>query len=426
MLRGLLSDWKQPLSYILTSGPIKAVNLEDAVKEILENLIDIGFDVRAVVCDQEDKEGIKTALKLTLRHIYVTPWSKMKVKLATQVFSHSVYASLMTAIDINEMSSDGKGTANFVKFMNDLFDNLNSRAPYDRNPQCRPLSEKNPDIEKNLLEAMTLLNNLKVRNNGKKNPPCIDGFILSIQSILSLWYDLRDEGINFLLTSRLNQDPLENLFAVLRQRSGNNLNPTAQQLRQNMQTVVNMKLLSPPLSANCERDSDTSLLSSEDFSNTEIDDVSKATITSFINVQDNHEDDEPLKDLNEKSLEVIDDYDSEAEPDSEDDEISTENNGFSLACSGRSTHPSWKVDEMCLTRRESPGVQRGTLSAALVPENMLRTSERPAGSAPLSLVTVSLYAKPSCRELPSSIARTISKVARASPSVRGQTTKTKL
>ncbi|KAF4526812.1 hypothetical protein B566_EDAN015138 [Ephemera danica] len=52
LLRGLLSDWKQPLSYVLTNGPIKARDLEDLLKQILDKLISIGFDVRAVVCDQ--------------------------------------------------------------------------------------------------------------------------------------------------------------------------------------------------------------------------------------------------------------------------------------------------------------------------------------------------------------------------------------
>ncbi|KAF4526811.1 hypothetical protein B566_EDAN015137 [Ephemera danica] len=245
----------------------------------------------------------------------------MKVKLATQVFSHSVHAALMSAIDIEEMKDDATATALFIKFMNDLFDNLNSRTLFDCNPQRRALSRANKHVEDNLKNAVNIFESLEVCNNGRKNPPCIDGFVLSIKSILSLWADLEEEeDVSFLLTSRLNQDPLENLFAVLRQRSGNNNNPTAMQLRQNLQTVINMKLIVPPLSANCERDADSSLLSAEDISQNSEEETNNNTENLPISCSmDDVIPEETIDGLKEKSLEnVTDYYDSEAEPEEED------------------------------------------------------------------------------------------------------------
>jgi len=42
-----------------------------------------------------------------------------------------------------------------------------------------------------------------------------------------LWEDLRQEGFDCLPTRRLNQDPLENLFSVIRYNEGHHIDPTA-------------------------------------------------------------------------------------------------------------------------------------------------------------------------------------------------------
>ena len=61
--------------------------------------------------------------KLSLDHIVLTPYSKMKVKLATQVLSRSV------AIALEESDNEEVlGTAQFCRMMNDLFDCTNVRS----------------------------------------------------------------------------------------------------------------------------------------------------------------------------------------------------------------------------------------------------------------------------------------------------------
>jgi hypothetical protein len=61
--------------------------------------------------------------KLTLDHITLTSYSKMKVRLATQVLSWSV------AIALEESgNSDVLGTAQFCRMMNDFFDCTNVRS----------------------------------------------------------------------------------------------------------------------------------------------------------------------------------------------------------------------------------------------------------------------------------------------------------
>lgn len=268
----------------------------------------------------EQDSGLKAALKLTLRHIFITPWSKMSVRLAAQVFSHSVAAALRTAIEVGDISADARKTADFIGHMNRLFDNLNSRIANDRNPYRCALSDKNPQVEKSLRDSLCWLETLQVCNPKEKNIPCIDGMIISIKSTLSLWKDLKEEGTLFLLTSRLNQDPLENLFAILRQRSGNNNNPTAQQFRYSLQSVINIKLLVPPATANCERDSDCSLLSREEIADKAADDLIEGKKPQCFDPAPVPE--EPLAELEQNSIDKVPEAeDSETEPsDNEDDE----------------------------------------------------------------------------------------------------------
>ena len=56
------------------------------------------------------------------------------------------------------------------------------------------------------------------------------GIIVSINAVLALWADLKQEGFQFLLTHRLNQDCLENLFSSVRALGGGDTNPNPVQL----------------------------------------------------------------------------------------------------------------------------------------------------------------------------------------------------
>ena len=75
-----------------------------------------------------------------------------------------------------------------------------------------------------------------------------------------LWEYIRKEDSLYLITCRLNQDPLENLFAILRNRSGHNSNPSAMEFRRNLQYAMTANLMKPPTGTNCEIDDTNSLL----------------------------------------------------------------------------------------------------------------------------------------------------------------------
>lgn len=60
----------------------------------------------------------------------------------------------------------------------------------------------------------------------------------------------------FLLTNRLNLDPLENMFSIMRQKNGYTRNPTARILRSCFASICTFSLMKVSEKCNCETDSD--------------------------------------------------------------------------------------------------------------------------------------------------------------------------
>ena len=97
---------------------------------------------------------------------------------------------------------------------------------------------------------------------------CLSGWRLTLRAMLGLMQDLQSiKDFKFLLTSRLNQDCLENLFAQIRQKGGNRNNPDPNQFRYTLRQIQCKFLMSPSTSANCIPDPDSILLTF-DFKNT--------------------------------------------------------------------------------------------------------------------------------------------------------------
>jgi len=162
----------------------------------------------------------KALLKITYSHINPGPFQKMKCKLALQLFSNTLTAVIKTCVTTGQIkSTTGAYTANFLKPMNDLFDCLNSKCLYSANPRMCALSEERPSQLQFLNEAKRLHENIKLVNPNTKygyRLPCFDGLVWSNNSITMLYLQQKNLQFTYLLTSRLNQDYVENTFALFR------------------------------------------------------------------------------------------------------------------------------------------------------------------------------------------------------------------
>jgi hypothetical protein len=225
------------------------------------NFVDFKDIIETYKIDQKSVSA-KSLPKITEVHLNPDSFQKMNCSLATQIFSKSVAAAIRTAVGTGELLSDtALHTADFVEFVNDLFDALNSRELYCSNPQACAISSERPLIQQTLENALEPLEKMtKEMSPGKHTrPDCFDGMIQTIRAVLAIYNRNKSFGYTYLLTSRLNQDPIENKFAAFRQRGGFNMNPTVRTFRSTFRLSLKVNLLKPSRSSNCEEDKGTSI-----------------------------------------------------------------------------------------------------------------------------------------------------------------------
>ena len=203
--------------------------------------------------------AIRMAPKLTDDHISLPMFTKMRVNLAAQVLSHTVAAGISTLHRLKYISEEAKTTATFIETMDQLFNAFNSSGLTSRQKFGHALTNTSGHFEF-LKDTLEYFNNLELPN--KRSLPCINGWKISISSLLGLWTDLSQKlDFKFLLTNRLNQDCVENLFSIIRGKGGKRDNPDAREFRSSYRQVLFDQLLIPSEGSNCQVDSDDILLS---------------------------------------------------------------------------------------------------------------------------------------------------------------------
>ncbi|KAL3284026.1 hypothetical protein HHI36_018196, partial [Cryptolaemus montrouzieri] len=185
---------------------------------------------------------------------------KMKVKVAAAQLSYSVAACIETWVASGNLPSEAVHTAEFVHKVDSLFDSLNgySFSVPEGKPLKGVLKRDSPHIEywsKMLLE----LRNWKLidkRNNKDVTNQFhfIKGWQITIRSIIYLWHRLQKVGFKYFSLRSFNQDPLENLFCIIRQHGVGNTNPTCHQFIAALKTSVINGLTSPIINGNCKKD----------------------------------------------------------------------------------------------------------------------------------------------------------------------------
>ncbi|KAL4148879.1 hypothetical protein QTP88_003024 [Uroleucon formosanum] len=210
--------------------------------------------------------------KITDAHIHPTSFQKMRVKLAVQLLSHSMSSAIRTCTETGQLcSKTAIDTADFIEFMNNLFDCLNSRSLYSNNPYNAALTHTGI-VKTFLINASKYFVNLKKIKKGKiSQPPCFKGFTQTINAILQFFEEEKCNDIFFLMTNRLNQDKLENLFSIFRQKGGYNKNPTARTIRTSIRSSCIFSLCAST-ATNCEPSQDTNdfiSIDADKISNTE-------------------------------------------------------------------------------------------------------------------------------------------------------------
>ena len=202
--------------------------------------------------------GLHQLPKLTVDHIVLKSYSKMKVSLAVQVLSNTV----AQALERHYSSGEAHETARLCKMMNDFFDCLNVRSTTEHLRKQNALLAPYRAVDD---ERFNWLQNifLDYLKNWKCSVDTREGFsedekgrmFLSIQtynglkmtvtSAIAVTKFLLSEGFEFVLTERFCQDDVEEYFGFQRAQGRRSDNPTAAEFGYNDLRIATLRDIAP-------------------------------------------------------------------------------------------------------------------------------------------------------------------------------------
>ena len=228
----------QPWTTLCNKKIFLIYDMPHLVKSIRNNLLNGDFifnknkivslkNIRAAY-DIDSKNIARSMIKITPTHFNPNPFQKMNCKMAIQLLSHSVSAAIKTCVATKELQSlTALDTAHFIEIVNNMFDSANSKNLYDPNPNRKPMSDRNPQVLENLENANKLFKDTTChKTKNITTPPCFVGIVWTTNAISQLYKSEKLEILNssvnkdyFLMTNKLTQDVLENLFSIMRQKN---------------------------------------------------------------------------------------------------------------------------------------------------------------------------------------------------------------
>ncbi|XP_071641540.1 uncharacterized protein [Temnothorax longispinosus] len=191
--------------------------------------------------------------KISQNHIKLDSVSKMRVRLATQIFSNSVADGLRFYSSHRYDGFTGcEETIKFCKQINDMFDALNRKMPN----QGLTLKTKDFEILQSSLQWLDDWENAKIRGDISSDEflttDTANGLRLSLISTMDLCkYLITNFKFEYLLTGKVNQDNLEKFFGTIRQAAGSNDHPSCSTFLQLYKLLSMYSMIRPPIYGNC-------------------------------------------------------------------------------------------------------------------------------------------------------------------------------
>jgi len=226
------------------------------IKLFRNNVLDHGFKLKDGTAIKKEhfekliavnRSELTAVFKLKDKHVNVTGRERQRVYLAYQIFSETVGKAF------EKYFPENKGLSSFVLLMNDVSDILNSRCPDGNN------NWKKSGYGKHLKEQESKLNEFAdvVREMRHFTPkgvsrtllPCQKNTLINIESTKRLFENMKAKfGIEYLLTARLNQDYIENLFSSVRGLGVFHQNPSPVDCITRLKTLIITRSLQIPQS----------------------------------------------------------------------------------------------------------------------------------------------------------------------------------
>ena len=222
-----------------------------------------------VICDfyaQDEKlQSYKYAPKLTKKHLSLPIFSRQRVCYAVHTLSHSVSKGIGAMSIMGLLPPTAMATSKFCEYFDTLFNIFNSSGAKTSAMYRHPISNESSHMQK-LIELQNWLTTLEYGSENRRKTaqslPCVAGWISNCTALQMLVKETVNvvPGVNYILTSRINQDCLENLFSVIRGKGGQRDDPNPEQFRLALRQVMVEKILLTSPNSNCQDDIDHFLL----------------------------------------------------------------------------------------------------------------------------------------------------------------------
>ncbi|XP_028164877.1 uncharacterized protein LOC114356002 [Ostrinia furnacalis] len=202
--------------------------------------------------------------KLTDEHVIPEKIKKMKVKnckvLSEKTAAMLRYSSKGNHADGTPASSTMGTTSEAVLFF-DRFDSVNGSRGNSAPGKMRGPVKEVEGVSKHVefwQEAIRTLNNIyfvEPNTNNKKYVPSLKNWIITLKSFISIWFEIKLEGVHLFYPRNLNQDPLENFFGRIRALNHRSNSPSPYIFQTSFKSLLITNLLGPQSrNTNCESD----------------------------------------------------------------------------------------------------------------------------------------------------------------------------
>lgn len=192
----------------------------------------ISWELIEMLVKLQENEGLHLGNKLRRDHINFIK-QKMKVRLATQLFSNSVADALQYCKEKYIPGFENcEGTITFIRVFNNLFDIFNSRNMRAHGWKRALTSFNIAETEIFFEAAEFYIRNLKMLdgkhlvNSNRKTG--FNGFLVCMKSLVKIYHNtVTNSDLRYICTYKMSQDHLELFFGAIRSRCGSNNNPSA-------------------------------------------------------------------------------------------------------------------------------------------------------------------------------------------------------
>ena len=203
------------------------------------------FEYIQQVFEHDQRKSFKTLKNLEPSFFnFKDTYIKMKVKIAAAQLSSSIASEISTYVAHGILPAEAIFTAEFVKLIDTLFDSLNVSTikPDNIYKEFRcSVSKHTSHLQfwKKMLENISKWRLIdKEKNVDVTNQyQFIKGWQITIRSMIYFWTNLQKTGFTHLQPRNFNQDPIENLFCLVRQHSTNN-KPSCQHFTGILKTII--------------------------------------------------------------------------------------------------------------------------------------------------------------------------------------------